>query len=369
MKYIVQLTQLHLKNFRCFSDITVSITHPIVLIEGLNGSGKTSLLEALHYVCYLRSFRTHTPKELLHFGQENFFLAVQFTHDDLFGPTQHELQVGFSGKKRLVKLNQTAIQSYKELLQYYRVVTLTEEDLELIKGGPEIRRSYIDAVITLYNPDYLIVMRRYKKILEQRNALLAQHKVNTESYDLWSEQLWQASAEIQHARIHALMMLERDVQQLIEKFFAGQYAFGLTYTHKKHNVCSMAWADFRGSFAYEQLKNEEFRFARSLVGAHLDDIAIMFQDRRSRLYASRGQQKLIVLLLKIAQIIHLRGESGPILFLLDDFMTDFDEEKSSILIDILLSLHIQLIFTSPVKAGFVEQKLLSLGAQKLKLPI
>ena len=122
----MRLTHLHIKNFRCFNTLELDFTTPITLIEGLNGTGKTSLLEALHYVCYLRSFRTHIPSELVQFGQEHFFIRAQLQKED---HEQHNLQVGFSHKKRLVKVDEKSIGSYKEILNYYRIVTLTEDDL------------------------------------------------------------------------------------------------------------------------------------------------------------------------------------------------------------------------------------------------
>ncbi|HSW73657.1 MAG TPA: AAA family ATPase, partial [Candidatus Limnocylindria bacterium] len=135
----MQLTQLYLKNFRCFADKTITFESPLVLIEGNNGSGKTSLLEALHYLCYLRSFRTHSPRDLLFFGHETFFIKALCEQSGTVAQN-HEIQVGFSHKKRLVKIDQRAVSSYKELMDYYRIVTLTEDDVVLIQGGPDVRR-------------------------------------------------------------------------------------------------------------------------------------------------------------------------------------------------------------------------------------
>ncbi len=83
----------------------------------------------------MRSFRTHIPRDLIAFGSDNFFIKVGIVGDDTY---EHELQIGFSGKKRLIKLDQKALTSYKELTNYYRVVTITEDDLLLIKSGPEL---------------------------------------------------------------------------------------------------------------------------------------------------------------------------------------------------------------------------------------
>lgn len=108
-------------------------------------------------------------------------------------------------------------------------------------------------------------------------------------------------------------------------------------------------------------------FKRSLFGAHLDDFSIEFCHKTSRAFASRGQQKLIIMLIKIAQMQEIIAKNGPTLFLLDDFMTDFDQQKGTILLSHMLELKSQLIFTSPVSSGYFEEFLHNHGAQRIIL--
>src|SRR5471030_434878 len=110
----LQLTTIQIKHFRCFAGTTIAFDSPIVLVEGNNGSGKTSLLEALHYLCYLRSFRTHTPRDLIQAGADGFFIKASFDQQINQQSFTHNVQVGFSGKKRLVKMNEQSVSSYKE---------------------------------------------------------------------------------------------------------------------------------------------------------------------------------------------------------------------------------------------------------------
>src|SRR3989338_8497805 len=123
-KYI---QQVQIKNFRCFESSVFDFASSVVIIEGHNGSGKTSLLEALHYGCYLRSFRTHISRDLVAFGQDTFFLGI--TYDS------HVISVGLQGVKKQVKIDARAITSYKELRDFYRSITITEDDLELVRGA------------------------------------------------------------------------------------------------------------------------------------------------------------------------------------------------------------------------------------------
>ncbi len=357
----MRIQQLQIKNFRCFSSINLDIDHPIIVFEGPNGSGKTSLLEALHYLCYLRSFRTHSPRDLVHLEASSFFIKAQLA--DRVG-TKTDIQVGFSGKKRLVKVDQRAIQSFKELMNYYRVVTLTEDDLTLIKGGPDVRRAFIDQALVLFDPEVARQLRTFKTVLENRNALLMGGGGYSSSFELWTGQLWEQSRELQIKRKGLLGLLEKQVNELLFSHFGQKEDLNITLSYEAKNNEATSLDQFLATATFFE---EEFRLRRSLFGAHLDDFVITFCQKKSKVYASRGQQKLIMVLLKIAQMKELLALNGAAVFLLDDFMTDFDEPTVEILLKLLISLESQLIFTCPVKGGVLDEKLLGLGAQKVKL--
>lgn len=360
----MRLTQIHTKNFRCFTQATFDLDAPIVVIRGANGAGKSSLLEALHYLCYLRSFRTHTPRDLIGFGKEGFFIKAQFSSGVQDVMVEHELQVGFANKKRLVKLNQKPVCSFKELMEHYRVVTLTEDDLDFIKAGPDVRRQAIDQAVLLGLPDYSTQLRSYKQVLENRNSLLQRGSLTNDSHELWTRQLFEHSKVIQYARITQLAALEAGVNDMLSQIFNEAISVSLAYRMQNDDIMH----DFEGFMRHYELKrliSEETRYGRSLFGAHLDDINVHFQQKKSKQYASRGQQKLVVLLLKVAQ---LKAQQGQAVLLLDDFMSDFDHNRARDLALFLASLPNQLIFTSPVNGGVFDELVDGLGAKKIDLP-
>jgi len=360
----LQLTHVFLKNFRCFEQITLDLDESILLVQGANGTGKTSLLEALHYTCYLRSFRTHLPKDLVMFDKNSFFIKTTFRETAAQLPISNEIQVGFSGGKRLVKINRKPISSYKELMDNYRVISVTEDDLDLIKGGPHVRRMFIDQAIILADSEFMSKLRNFRRILDSRNRILQQVTSDQDSYYIWTQQLWEASCIIQDKRQKMLNIFSQEINSLLTKYFGASWS--IVFTYKAKNMALNALFD---DFVrvHQNFAHEEKRYGRSLFGAHLDDIVINFQGKKSKIFASRGQQKLIVLLIKIAQIKYLSARKGPAIFLLDDFMTDFDPEQAQTLISILLGLKSQLIFTSPIKGGGIEDKLCAEGARSLFL--
>ena len=294
-KKSLQITRIELKNFRCFEKLVLDIKQPIVLFEGVNGNGKTSLLEALYYTCYLKSFRTHTPRDLIRFDSDSFFVKVD-VHNDWHGQSfEHEIQVGFSQGKRIVKVDGSSVSSYKELMNHIRVVSLTEDDLALIKEGPIVRRTFLDQAILLMDPDYALLVKEFRQVVNNRNALLQHRNVDQHTYDILTQQLWNKSQGLQNARIKALGLLADRVSHVIATYFENRFLLNFSYRPKKK-----AHGDLDVFMKKNlQLKHDEMRFCRSLFGAHLDDFTIHFQEKNSRSFASRGQQKLAVLLLKI----------------------------------------------------------------------
>lgn len=356
----MRINHLRLKNFRCFEAQEFVFEAPTILIQGPNGSGKTSLLEALHYACYLRSFRTYGPQELVMFDQNVFFIGLSLMHDQ----SMKDISLGVSHKKRSVKIDQRPITSFKELLEHLRVVTITERDLGIINESPHERRSFVDQAIMLHNPDYAVLLRTFRQTLHNRNALLQNQSIDPDLYTIWTNKLLEQSHEIKTYRIEYITKLENFINDLVQRFISTSVIVRLSYQTKYGKDVKKA-VDFA---SIPRLENQERVFGRTLYGAHLDDIAILFSGTSSRHFASRGQQKLTILLIKVAQLSYLMKEMGSgAILLVDDFMTDFDEQVVQDLISMLSSFSIQRIFTSPVKKGPLEGLLSRDSTQKIEL--
>jgi len=356
------ITDIELRNFRCFSHFKTAFDGPIVLVEGGNGSGKTSLLEAVYYACYLRSFRSGSPRELIHFGRDNFFVSVgvQVQSDTR---DAHRIQVGFADGKRIVRANQRKISSYRELMEYVRVVCLSEDDLAVVRGSPQSRRLFLDHALLLHDPDYAQRMRTFRQVVDNRNALL-RGAWRADVYAVMTEQLWHASRAIEEQRSVFLSELQARLGQLITCYFDDEFSIDLAYraTAGEHESFDSFFADPR------RLEGQERRMCRSVFGAHLDDFCVEMRGKRARTFASRGQQKLVALLLRLAQLgtmAQLCAPQPPLL--IDDFMADFDEKTTAILLNGLRDTGLQLVFTSPVSGGFLSNKLLDMGCTRIDM--
>ena len=379
----MRIVSLSLKNFRCFSSVDLDVESSVVLIHGPNGSGKTSIIEALHYGCYLRSFKTHLPKEMVQsqaggfqadVQAEGFGVSLGLIGGLAGGSSFDTLHIHFSRNKKTVKLNAQPVGSYKELYDIYKVVTITEDDLLMIQGAPSLRRSFIDHVVFLIDPDYAPLLRKYRHILENRNALIASGKNDDESYELWTDQLLSVSSRIQKARVAALKSLESEALLLLAEVFGNQgmsLSIRYDYARPYEDIETIASTNDL-LIRYPSIKGHEMMQRRSLIGSHLDDFSLIYQGKSCRTYASRGQQKLLVFLLKLAHIRLLRSnqsgldQPGGAVLLVDDFLADFDEERAQALLPLMISLPTQLIITTPVE-GPIKEKLKGCTIQSIDM--
>lgn len=347
MKKIKSLT---IKNFRCFNNLSLNFSENIILIKGPNGSGKTTILESLNYASTMQSFRTSHITELINFKESLFYIKIDFF-------SLQSLKTVYAHKKKIIKFDDKVIKSYKEISSLFQAISVTEDDLNLIKGGPEIRRNFLDSVLILTNLNYAQLLKEHKKIVEQRAALLQNNSLNKNYYDLWTNELCKKSNLIVSERIRLLDIIKQEVNNLFENYLNPilnqDLIVDLSYEPKYKLPEDNLIND-------QLLFEQEKKYGRNLIGAQLDDFLIIFKTKKSRAFASRGQQKLLVLIFKIVNLkLILQNQYKPefLILLLDDFLTDLDEKVVYALLKLIVSLDIQIFISSPCTSQVIEESL------------
>lgn len=350
--YIKRLT---LKNFRCFTDRQFDIDGQFIFVQGKNGIGKTTLLEALHYSCYLRSFRTMQQHDLITFGERHFFIRVDLESRDL---DRNAINIGYSKEDgKQVKFNAQPIQTHKELSEQIRIISLTAEDIELVSGYPEKRRHFLNQALMLQDHSHVQLTKKYQAILEQRNGKLFNLRKQNRPMDdellVWTESLWRETMIIQEKSIAILIVLEQQVNNFLATHFAGsEKDLSITLEYQAKNTKpNQSFNDFIINYK-KDLVFSELATGRCAFGVHLNDIIISFNKSRARTFASRGQQKLVTFLLKIAQMHLILKNDRAAILLLDDFLTDFDHTRIQECLALLITLPCQIIITNPIMFDF-----------------
>lgn len=347
------LHELEIKQFRCFEKRNFVFQKSITLITGDNGTGKTSLAEAIHYLCYMKSFRSNALTDLICHEHNSFFLKGSFTSAESLEDV-HSIQVGYSNKKKAIKIDGKIVTTYKSIFNLFQVITLLEDDINLIKGYPSGRRSFVDQAVLFYDAKYLDVYRNFKKIVQSRNALLHQNSIEKIEFEVWAEKLWESSLKIQQRRIDVLKRIEGYINILLKKYFDDEYQVQIKYEAKSvlpNETFNMFYQRMSYIFRQEQL------YKRSMFGAHLDDFIVKFKGKNARNYASRGQQKLISLLCKLSLITLANERSYLPILVIDDFIADFDQKRLQNIINFLLSCKNQIIITTPFYASDLQKLL------------
>lgn len=312
---------LGVSGFRSYATIGFAPDPGLNILIGRNGQGKTSLLEALHLVLTGRSFRTAHVAECVAWGTEVATLRAEVTH---------------GGQTRVVELRLPAhggVESVMAPAPWARAVSFAASDLALLTGPPPGRRAYIDVVTAKLIPAHAETSRRYRLVLSQRNRLLGSLAGRADGERLlapWDDQVATLGSELTHRRLDTLAALAQEAGTVWRLLVpAGP---GLAIEYAPAQPPGVDRGATREALLGGLYARHRFDLARGMtsVGPHRDDLVVRLGAADARLYASRGEQRLLVLALRLAEAASLRQRVGaPPVLLLDDLLSELDREVSA----------------------------------------
>jgi len=305
------LTELQLRDFRCFEKLRVELGGGFNFFIGQNGQGKTSILEAACVLLRLQSQRSSTLAPLVRIGAKAFGVAGRYA--------EHRLEFRYRTLRRKLMFDEVEQRTAGEYLRLARVVSLANTDIELVRGSSEARRRFLDFLGTQVEASYRTTLRSYERALRSRNALLksAQPKPRElAAYDL---------PLVEHgAKLSALR------SKLVERLapVTGEAHREISGANENQEVLFTPGngIDFATDLARSQA--QEMRLRQTVVGPHRDDLTLLVDGMPANQYASEGQQRTVVLALKIAQARVFAGEEGTApLLLIDDIFGELDPRR------------------------------------------
>lgn len=318
------LTRLTCRRFRCLDDIDFAPEPGLNIIHGDNAQGKTSLLEALLYVCTARSHRTANEAELARHGEDGFSVTAEARRSD----REVTLEAHCWRKAKRFKINGVAQTRVSDILGRIHTVFFSPEDVALVKGGGSNRRRFLDMELAQISPRYLTALQRYRQALKQRNSLLKQHRPDPALLEIWDAQLAPAGEAIMAERAAFTAALSLQAAEAYRRIATAE-------------TLSLAYAPDLGPGAdlesvLRENREHDIRRKQTLRGPHRDDIEILIEGKPARIFGSQGQQKSAALALKIAEIELVRNETGeyPIL-MLDEVLAELDAHRAGALFEAL----------------------------------
>jgi DNA replication and repair protein RecF len=374
----MKLSSLSLRNFRNIVHADIQLDSHLNFFIGLNGQGKTSILEAVNYLSTLRSFRGAKTDDVINYSSGESFVTSQIRDENW----NTDLKVIF--KKFGDKSSKQALineKAYKSSTQYlsqrfgqaqlgFHVVVFNPADHDLVRGEPSIRRNYLDRVVSAEDFDHFKTVSRYQRVLLQRNALLKSPETpNRDILRDFSIQLVQLGAKIALKRLSWLERVSPRLPQILDSFaptslhlrpiYASNWIPEIKNLSYKNN--NLNFVHFTGQDALPSLEILEQSFWKqlvlmepaelkarsSLVGPHRDDWIFFQGDRILKGHGSQGEVRSALMALKLCEIELFQKSSGlnPIL-LLDDFSSELDQDRRVFLLRFLTETDLQVLVTT-----------------------
>ena len=356
------LKELEVENFRVFPNLQIKFSDGINIISGMNGQGKTSILESIYYLALTKSFRTSNDNHVISYNKKHFNIKSNF----FSGDSEKNIRIFHSSSEgKHLFINTKAVSKFSEYIGTVPCVILTLDDLKLTLGGPQERRRFLDILISQISPVYLEDLKIYRRILQQKNALLGmEDKAKIENQiSIWNEKLIAHGSRIISQRLDFIAFLNRHLSDYYNKISTlsdninVEYHSSLgegEYFTDKNKITERFEKKLSLIFKYEVERK------RSVIGPHRDDIQFFKEDKLFRDFCSQGENKTLVIALKFLEWEYISKERHikPIL-LLDDIFGELDEVRMQGLLDFLKIIgqaHITTTMQDKFKTHHTSQK-------------
>ena len=318
---MLTLQSISLLQFKNYSHRQFDFTTQIVGICGKNGVGKTNLLDAIHYLCFTRSYFTRQDANNVQQTKDGFRLEGNFV---LFDKPEKSVCILRENGKKEFMVNEQPYEKFSQHIGRYPLVIIAPDDASLITGDSRERRNFLDALLSQLDPEYLRQLIIYKKVLEQRNSLLRQFaetgRKDLSLLDVLDEQLIKPGEIIFNQRKAFLVSFLPSVKHLYQEIAQQSEDINIFY---ESSLLQHPFGELLAA-----TRQRDFLAQRTSTGVHRDDLEITFGNQLFKNIASQGQRKSLLFALKLAEMDVLHKEKHfPPLLLLDDVFEKLDEER------------------------------------------
>ena len=315
----MRFKELKYYNFRNIDNSSINTDCRNVILEGINGQGKTNILESVYLLSYGSSFRTGNSKEIITFNKDRVHIVGIAVSDD---GLERKVEYVNQGGKRRILLDGKEIRDRKELIYNFPSIVFSHDDINFVKGEPEYRRRFFDQTFSMYNPVYLDSLRRYKTILMQRNAAIKARQSSLLS--LYDERLAKYGLEVSREREEGVRMFNEIFPSLYKEISQTEKELSIRY--------QPSWRDLKSEDEVvnylESTRERDINLLTTSSGIHRDRFTVYDENGPFSQSGSTGQIRLASLLFRLAEarfFIKMTGKK-PVL-LIDDVLLELDNVK------------------------------------------
>ena len=326
----MKINKLFYQNYRNLEDNECTFSENVNIIYGGNGQGKTNMLESLWLLCGAKSFRGNKDNELIKFGHDKAIIKAEFFAEERTQDVKIIIE-----NRRKITLNGIDLPSANKLAGKILCVVFIPEHLSLIKRSAQGRRLFIDSAICQLYPKYINTIKKYQTIINQRNTLLKDIRTNKDAREtlfIWDENLSNYASEIYKARSRYIKLIREHCIKIYDGISKGSEQLDIYYEPDISCDNETEYKNIYLNILKESLE-EDIRIGYTTRGPHRDDLISLLNNKNARSFASQGQQRSIVLSLKLSEaeiIKEITGEAPFILF--DDVMSELDSDRREYLL-------------------------------------
>ena len=323
------LQQIQLSDFRNYTNAQVDFDSGVSAIIGANGQGKTNLTEALAFLSTMKSFRGVPTEAMIRTGTHTAFIRARVLHDD-GREIVIEARLTNQGRNQVL-VNGTKLPKTRDLLGMVRTTVFSPDDLDLVKGGPHLRRDFLDDSLVAYANKYDALRLEVDRIVRQRNAVLKQSggRINnavSSMLDLWDEKFSDLGTQLGNARNELITKLTPFITHAYEELAQRDSNISIDY--------SPEWLKIGLAKCLADSRDEDLRRFVTTVGPHRDDVDILINNLPARTHASQGEQRTMALALRLALHRFIGQSVGEIpILILDDVLSELDPDRAKALLN------------------------------------
>ena len=332
------ISNIEVSQFRNYSRCKADFSADLNWIYGANGQGKTNLVEAVHYLCNLESFRTKKPAQLLQENKSEAVIQAQLERQKV----QHQVRIKVSKKGRQVVLDHSPSHRVSEYILSFMALSFTPEDVNLFRNVPQERRKFFNRIMTFVDPVYFKNLQDYTKIIAQKNSLLRQGL--TDQIQLWNEMLAGSAIKIMQQRSNFVEQINLHLHELFMELSGRSEKLTLVY---KTSLNSTNMDEKNCLLQLEKSLPRDLQYGFAVLGPHRDEYHLLIDEKKDKDYFSQGEFRITNLSLKmtINRLLCERYKFYPVL-IFDDLFSELDEEVIQQVLQFFIKLKNQIFITS-----------------------